>query len=137
MRRNAQDMRGRGDPEHPELVIAVLGGLARGAVEVIEALDRLIPEARSAKYPVVAQVGYREVIRYFQEEQPNDFRIAGGALLRRRSANGVVLYQVFLDETDQIVVDEQGRPHGRAIQAREIDDELDHKFGRTDLIIFR
>jgi hypothetical protein len=130
------DERGWGD-EGPEVAIHLLDGLARGAFELIDALDRLIPEARSTKYPVIAQVSFRDVIRYFQEEQPNDFRIAGGALLRRRAAKGVVLYQVFLDDMDGIVFDERGVPFGRAIRAGEIDDELNHRFGRTDLIIFR
>lgn len=121
----------------PELGIDVLGGLARGAVEVIAALDKLLPEKSPTKHPVIKQVAFRDVIRYFQEEQPNDFAIAAGALLRRRAANGVVLYQVFLDDKDRIVIGERGKPLGRAVRAREIDDELNHRFGRTDLIIFR
>jgi hypothetical protein len=128
--------RGRRDPD-PEVVIDLLGGLARGAVEMMAALDRLIPEARSTKHPVIDQVGFGDVLQYFQAEHPNDFRVAAGALLRRRAAKGIVLYQVFLDDKDRIVIDEQGKPFGRAIRAREIDDELSHRFGRTDLIIFR
>jgi hypothetical protein len=128
--------RGLGDTG-PDVRINVLGGLARGAVDVIAALDKLLPEASPTKHPVIKQVAFRDVICYFQEEQPNDFGIAAGALLRRRAANGVVLYQIFLDDTDSIVTDERGRPFGRAVRAREIDDELNHRFGRTDLIIFR
>jgi hypothetical protein len=110
------------------------GELARG---VIEALDRITPEIRSNKYPVIPLVGFRDVIRYFQDARPNDFRVEGGALIRRPAAGGVVLYQVFLDGKDDIVIDERGVPLGRAVRARAIDDELDSKFGRMDLIIFR
>jgi len=130
------DRRGWGS-QGSEVAIHLLDGLASSALELVDLLDRLIPEARSTKYPVIAQVSLRDVIRYFREEQPNDFMVAGGALLRRRAAKGVVLYQVFLDDRDGIVVDERGVPFGRAIRAVEIDDELNHRFGRTDLIIFR
>jgi hypothetical protein len=130
------DKSGRKDPD-PDLVIDLLGGLAQGATEVIKLLERLIPEAQPAKNPVVTQISYRDIVRYFQEKQPNEFDVAAGALFRRRAAGGIVLYQVFLDDTDHVIIDARGMPLGRALRALDIDDELHQKFGRTDLIIFR
>jgi len=112
----------------------LLAGLAGGA---IAGFDKIIPELRSGKYLDIEQVTYRDVIQYFRDERPNDFRIEGGALLRRPDAGGVVLYQVFIDSKDAIVIDDRGAPFGRAVRAHAIDDELNTRFGKTDVIIFR
>jgi len=123
---------GAGDPT-ADLAL-LLAGLAGG---VIIGFDKIIPEIRSGKYLDIDNVTYRDVIAYFRDKRPNDFRIEGGALLRRPDAGGTVLYQVFLDREDAIVIDEDGVPFGRAVRARVIDDELNTRFGRTDVIIFR
>ena len=125
-------MPGGGDPT-AELAVA-LAGLAVGA---FVGLDKIIPEFRSSRYLDIENVTYRDVIKYFRDERPNDFRIESGALLRRPDAGRIILYQVFLDGKDEILSDDTGVPFGRAVRARTIDDELNTRFGRTDVIIFR
>ena len=69
---------GAGDPT-ADLAL-LLAGLAGG---VIIGFDKIIPEIRSGKYLDIDNVTYRDVIAYFRDKRPNDFRIEGGALLRR------------------------------------------------------
>jgi hypothetical protein len=111
----------------------LLAGLAGGT---IAGLDKIIPEIRPKQYLDAEQITYQDVIAYFREERPNDVRIEAGALLRRPDIGGVILYHIFLDGDDGVVADE-GVLFGRAVRAHTIDDELNSRFGSTDLIIFR
>jgi hypothetical protein len=120
-------------------------GDTEGAVELLTAaitsafgaLDKLIPEIEPTKPPVLQMLTFTDVVRYFAEHQPRDFEVQGGALLRRPSARGTRMYQLFLDQRDSPCVDKGGRPYGRVFEAMTIDDELATKFGSSDLIIFR
>ena len=87
----------------------------------------------------VGLLTFREVVRYFTENQPTDSRVASGALLRQRGIMSSRYVQVFLDARDQPVADTQGIIFGRVIRADQVDHDLAAAFGSrgNDLVIFR
>jgi hypothetical protein len=112
-------------------------GAARSATDfLVKLFDSFTPNPRP---PVVGIVGLDDVVRYFIEKHPGDPQIVAGALLLRPHPKGQLIYQVFLDEFDNICADPSGRPYGQRLVARELSRELGEKFarGRTDLVIFR
>lgn len=121
-----------------DILLLALGEIAAGVMRgTYEGVDKIFPQIRSGKYPTMPLITFQDVVAYFQDQRPDDFRIEAGALIRRPDAGGIVLYQVFLGSKDAIVADDEGVPFGRAVRARAIDDELASRFGRTNLIIFR
>src|SRR6266568_4431895 len=91
---------------------------------VFRELDGLIPVKEPSKPPVVQLLTFADAVRYFVNNQPEDPRIQAGALLRRPHAAGHLVFQVFLDETDNVCVGTDRRPYGRVLVARHLDDEL-------------
>lgn len=87
----------------------------------------------------VGLLTFREVVRYFTENQPTDSRVASGALLRQRGIMSTRYVQVFLDAGNQPIADTQGIIFGRVIRADQVDDDLATAFGSrgNDLVIFR
>lgn len=119
--------------------LPLLGIAATGAAAAIyEILSKAISPIRSKRYPVKSHVTFREVVRYFQDESPDDIRIKSWALLRcqQPGKDGVVLFYLFLGQDNSPIMDDDGRPLGQAVRALEIDDELEQNFGGTDLIKF-
>jgi len=58
-------------------------------------------------------------------------------LLSAGQPPGRVVFQVFLDEADQVCGDASGTPYGRRILARHLDAELTDYLGGGDLLIFQ
>ena len=83
-------------------------------------------------------VGLEDIVRYFVEKHPGDPRIVAGALMCRSHPRGYLLYQVFLDESNNMCSDPSGRPYGQRFVACRLSRELAEKFsrGRTDLVVF-
>jgi hypothetical protein len=78
---------------------------------------------------------YDSVIEYFVKNRPPENNVAKGAILREIEAHGQSIIQVFLDKKNQLVCMPDGRPYGRKLIARKLDNELDEAFGNEDLII--
>jgi hypothetical protein len=117
--------------------VADLSELIAGAMRgIFEGFDKIIPSPKSGKYPDYDLVTFQDVVKYFKKERPNDFRITGGALIMRKAPGGIALFQMFLDDGKSPVSDKNGVLLGRAILAREIDDELRSGFGHEELILF-
>ncbi|NMG09505.1 hypothetical protein [Brasilonema sp. UFV-L1] len=78
---------------------------------------------------------YDSAIEYFVENRPPESNVVKGAILRGTEARGQSIIQVFLDKENQLVCMPDGRPYGRKLIARKLDNELDEAFGNEDLII--
>ncbi|WP_218004868.1 hypothetical protein [Actinomadura macra] len=116
------------------MISAIPGAL----VTIAEELDRIFPKVSKAGKPIeISLFTFADAVRSFSRDHPGDPSITAGALLRRPHPGGHLIFQVFLDRKDQIVVQGDGRPHGKAIVARSLDDELAGKFTNSDLVIFR
>ncbi len=114
----------------PRYVQAVLGQLT---AVFDQALD--LPGRRSH---AVDTLTFGDVAGYFSGERPDDPRIKAGALLMSAGPSPErVIFQVFLDEADQVCGDASGTPYGRRILARRLDPELADYFGGSDLLIFQ
>lgn len=87
--------------------------------------------------PVKDVLTFPDVVAYFADKRPDDPRIRAGALLSRGHPKGRLIFQVFLNEDDNLCKDESGRPYGRRLIARRLDDELAARFGTNELLIFR
>jgi hypothetical protein len=83
----------------------------------------------------VDMFAYADMIRYFVDQRPADDAVKGGAVLREDHDQGVLITQVFVDAENELVIDDEGRPHGRRFVAIELDQELSTAFGDTNLII--
>lgn len=84
---------------------------------------------------VIPLMTYDSAIKYFVTERPLDPRVKKGAILRQPHKQGYHLAQVFLDSTNNVLCSTDGKPYGRQLVAREVDEELKETFGNKDLII--
>ncbi len=80
---------------------------------------------------------FEEVVAYFTRAHNGDPAIAGGALYRRPHPQGHLVFQVFLNDNNELIFKQRGFPMGRVLIARRFDDELDEKFANVDLVLFR
>ena len=94
-------------------------------------LLNLVP--RSKPVPVLS---FPEVIEYFIEERPKNAKVTRGAIMREPHRRGFIVTQVFLDEQNRVYCP-GGTPYGRRLVVRQLDDELAHKFGDTNLILVK
>ncbi|MEQ9359544.1 hypothetical protein [Coleofasciculus chthonoplastes] len=86
---------------------------------------------------VIPVMTYEEAIKYFVSARPNDPRIKRVALLRKPHPQGYHLTQMFIDKNNEPVCDSAGKPYGRQLVARQLDEELWEFFGEKDLIILQ
>ncbi|MBW4600850.1 MAG: hypothetical protein KME29_14930 [Calothrix sp. FI2-JRJ7] len=84
---------------------------------------------------VVPLMTYDSAIKYFVTDRPSDSRVKKGAILRQPHKQGYHLAQVFLDSTNSVLCFTNGKPYGRQLVAKELDEELKEIFGNKDLII--
>jgi hypothetical protein len=86
---------------------------------------------------VVPVMTYEEAVQYFVTDRPSDPKIEKGAILRQSHSQGDRLTQVFLDRNNDLVRDSDGKPYGRQLVARKIDEEFHNTFGDKNLIIVK
>ncbi|MEM1169443.1 MAG: hypothetical protein AAGJ08_10315 [Cyanobacteria bacterium P01_H01_bin.35] len=84
---------------------------------------------------VIPVMTYEDAIQYFITSRPSDPRVQKGGILRQPHPQGQFLAQMFLDNNDQIVHRPDGKPYGRYLVAKQLDEELQDTFGKQDLII--
>ncbi len=84
---------------------------------------------------IVPIMTYESAIQYFVTNRPEDRRVKKGAMLRQHHPQGYHLAQVFLDRNNQLVHSPDGKPYGRQLVTKELDEELWDTFGDKDLII--
>jgi len=78
---------------------------------------------------------YEQAMRYFVEERPRDSRVKKGAIIRKTHPLGYSLMQVFLDANNDLVMRPDGKPYGRQLVAKRLDEELIEFFGNKDMLI--
>jgi len=84
---------------------------------------------------VIPLITYEDAIKYFVSDRPSDPRVNRGAILRKPHPLGYHIIQMFLDENNELVCDSFGKPYGRQLVARKLDEELQDYFGDKDLIL--
>ncbi|MEH2257213.1 hypothetical protein [Nostoc sp.] len=84
---------------------------------------------------VVSVMTYENAVKYFVIERPSDLKVERGAILKQHHQQGYYLAQVFLDTYNNVLCQTNGKPYGRQLVARELDEELRDIFGDKDLII--
>ncbi|GGL14661.1 hypothetical protein Sme01_18520 [Sphaerisporangium melleum] len=79
---------------------------------------------------------FEEVAAYLRENAKRA-QAARAALVRRPRSGGWTFRIVFLDDTNEPVVDPAtGRPLGRVVRADDCDDELRRMFAGKEMILF-
>ena len=114
------------DPGYVQAVLAQLAGVFDQA-----------PDPPRPRSQTVETLTFGDVVGYFTDEHPGDPRITSGALLSAEHPKGHQVFQVFLDDADQVCSDPSGTPYGRRVIARRLDDELTDYFGGGALLVFR
>jgi len=84
---------------------------------------------------VVPVMTYEAAIKYFVTDRPSDPRVEKGAILRQPHAQGYHLGQMFLDSNNDLVRCSDGKPYGRQLVAKKLDEELLDVFGTKNLIV--
>jgi hypothetical protein len=84
---------------------------------------------------VIPILTYESAIQYFVADRPTNSRVKKGAILHQSHPQGHQIVQVFLDTQNNLVLRADGKPYGRQLVARELDEELRDTFGDKDLII--
>jgi hypothetical protein len=110
-------------------VRAGLGGLA-GWLDA--QVDRLNPFGPTS-IPVLT---YADAVAFFVTDRPDDPRVGAGALVVEPHARGLRVTQVFLDAENRPVLRADGRPYGRAVVARRLDDELERALDGRRMLLF-
>lgn len=87
------------------------------------------------KAEIVPVMTYEEAMQYFVTNRPSDPRVKKGGILREPHPEGQFLAQLFLDGNNQIVYRRDGKPYGRYLVAKKLDEELEDTFDNKDLII--
>jgi len=83
---------------------------------------------------------YRETIEYFTEDCPKYPIVNYGVILRKHlpEENYTEIYQIFMDEKDELICyPHSGSPYGRVLLVEKLDEELEEKFGKTDMVVFK
>lgn len=114
-----QNIQGHSSPEYNQLIDNI-------AVWLNDLLK--VPE-------VLPILTYEEAIKYFVTNRPAEKRAVKGAILMKKHSQGNHISQVFLDETNQILYQADGKPYGRQLVAKQLDAELKETFDGKDLII--
>ena len=119
------------------LGLAAIGTLAvlvnqksRGSSKIEDLTNQ--PPLEPEMMPIMT---YDSAIKYFVTERPSDPKVKKGAILRQEHSQGYLLTQVFLDGDNEVVYGSDRIPYGRRVVAKEIDEELDDSFGKTNLIV--
>ncbi|MEZ4710928.1 MAG: hypothetical protein R3A44_27265 [Caldilineaceae bacterium] len=79
---------------------------------------------------------YRHVVDYFANT--NNYPqvpFQHGALVREAKLMGFLVQFVFLDHSDQPLLDSMGKPLGKAVKALSFDSDLEKRFGDHHVII--
>ncbi len=84
---------------------------------------------------IIPVMTYEEAMQYFVTNRPSDPRVKKGGILRQPHPEGQFLAQLFLDGNNQIVYRHDGKPYGRYLVAKKLDEELEDTFDNKDLII--
>ncbi|HYO71810.1 MAG TPA: hypothetical protein VEU33_37610 [Archangium sp.] len=84
---------------------------------------------------IMEHLTYSQALSYFVEHRPQNQRIVKGAMLLQPHAQGRLLVQVFLDHSNELVCGQDGKPFGRRVVVRRLDEELLDTFGGKDLVI--
>ncbi len=78
---------------------------------------------------------YKAAMAYFVTERPADLRIKKGAIRLTRHRRGYIIEQIFLDAQSEPVRGPRGKPYGRSLHVKNLDQELWDTFGSKQLII--
>ncbi|WP_318557290.1 hypothetical protein [Geobacter anodireducens] len=84
----------------------------------------------------VPLLSYGEAVKYFVTDRPADERIAKGALLNRKVADGFLVVWLFLDGADKPLADAQGKIYGRKFLVKALDEELAECFSNNEILVF-
>lgn len=105
------------------------------AQKLLRDLERWMHAVLPLKPDVVDVARYDDMVRYFVDERPVNGRIAKGAMLLLPYRDDQRLVQVFLDRDNNMLSDPDGKPYGRQLIVRSMDDELTRVFGDQELVI--
>lgn len=97
---------------------------------LIAFLENIVPEAR-----IVSELSYPEVIKYFVNCRPDDRRVAKGSVLRRSNKFGTLTIWTFLDDDNNVLMDDNGNPYGKKLIVKRFDAELEEAFGISNVLI--
>ena len=84
---------------------------------------------------IMALLTYRDTINYFVQERPKYPLNTRGVVLRQESYGKIKIYQVFLDSKEELVCYPDGKLYGRLLQVKQLDEELEERFGNTNMIV--
>lgn len=101
---------------------------------ILSQLSEWLQDLRKTQ-EVMPLLTYEDAIQYFITDRPSDSRIEKGAILRQPHPQGQFLAQMFLDSSNQILYCSDGKPYGRKLVVKKLDQELEDTFGTKDLII--
>ncbi|ESA37119.1 hypothetical protein N836_00120 [Leptolyngbya sp. Heron Island J] len=112
-----------------------------GLIEQFRGLSRTIfgsqPRETQQESKAVNLLRYEDLIQYFVEAKPDDLKISQGALIKEYKGSKYLILQIFLDKNYEIVSSSSGKPYGRRILAKKLDQELVDAFNGKEMIIVK
>lgn len=114
-----------------KLTLDDLSRLQELAAKFSEILRTLLPIGPE----LVQSLTYGEAVRYFAEQRPVDSQVVRGAMLMQPHPQGFLFTQVFLTAENELAGDADGKPYGRRLIVKAVDEELRETFGGNDVVI--
>jgi hypothetical protein len=82
-----------------------------------------------------SELTYGAIIGYFAYYRSADVRIQKSVVLREKLPEGVRIVQVFLDKNHHLTYASGECPYGRRLLVQALDQQLNSKFGKENLIV--
>lgn len=116
--------------------------MARDAERTLDDLEKIYNQLDSVMQKIsgsksIDNFTYSYAIKYFVEMRPADPRITHGAILKDVKAGRKTVFLVFLDDSENIVHDENGLPYGERFYYETLDEEIKSAFSGHNLILVK
>lgn len=82
-----------------------------------------------------SELTYEASVAYFAQYRSANIHIQRSVVLREKLPEGVRIVQVFLDENNHLVYMSGERPYGRRLLVQVLDQQLNSRFGKGNLIV--
>jgi hypothetical protein len=102
--------------------------------EFIASLYKLL-EDKISQLGIIQNLSYKSCMQYIIENKNRSMAFCKAAIFKEEYIDKIIIYIVFLDKNENVVCDSRGKPYGRKMIAKTIDNELHESFKDNSLIL--
>lgn len=109
-------------------------------IRVMKTIDQVIAGIKSLNSHTTFReevLTFEQVKEYFKTQTPDIFGIKKAAIYKQKHPRGYMIALLFINNNDEIAIDENGEAYGRIILAKSLDQNLKKILSATDFVIFK